>query len=117
MGRIKAALTLVAFKKLIKIPGLHAVGGAPGLYLNVNMNPKSAMGSNPLSCSWIYRYTSNGRRRDMGLGNLHDLTLESARIRANELRGKVRQGIDPIDHKRQLKTANKKAVVKSITFQ
>ena len=117
MGRIKSAITLIAFKKVTKKPGLHAVGGAPGLYLNVNMNPASAIDSNPLSCSWIYRYTFNGKRRDMGLGNLHDLSLESARIRANELRGKVLQGIDPIEHKRQLQAVTKKARIKSLTFQ
>lgn len=115
MGRLKSAVTLAAFKKLIKTPGLHAVGGAPGLYLNVNT--PHVIDLNPLSCSWIYRYAFNGKRRDMGLGNLYDLTLDSARIRANELRGQIRQGIDPIEHKRQLQAINKKVRINSTTFQ
>ncbi len=115
MGRIKPAITLKVFNKLTKVPGLHAVGGAPGLYLNVN--PSLSVDSNPLSCSWIYRYSFANRRRDMGIGSLHDLTLENARIRASELRGQIRQGIDPIEDRRQKALVNKKSRIKSITFQ
>jgi len=115
MGRIKSAITIKAFNKLIKTPGLHAVGGAPGLYLNVN--PTFTVSMNPASCSWIYRYSFSGKRRDMGIGSLHDLSLENARIKANELRGQVHQGIDPIEHKRQLESTNNKAKLKITTFQ
>ncbi len=115
MGRIKPAITLKAFNKLSKTPGFHAVGGAPGLYLNVN--PSLSVDSNPLSCSWIYRYSFADKRRDMGIGSLYDLTLENARIRANELRGQILQGIDPIEYKRQLIAINNKAQAKIVTFQ
>lgn len=115
MGRKKSAITIKAFNKLIKTPGLHAVGGAPGLYLNVN--PTFTASMNPASCSWIYRYSLAGKRRDMGMGSLDDLSLDSARIEANVLRGQVRQGIDPIEHKRQLEATKKKANIKTTTFQ
>ena len=38
MGKIKSAITALAAKKLSKIPGMHAVGGVPGLYLSVSLN-------------------------------------------------------------------------------
>lgn len=118
MGRIKTPITLAAFKKLTKKPGLHAVGGAAGLYLNVNMNPSFTVNKNPsFSASWIYRYSFNGKRRDMGLGSLQDFSLEDARQRANELRGEIRKGIDPIDQKHDEKAINKKSKLSTITFQ
>jgi hypothetical protein len=43
----------------MKQPGLHFVGGAPGLALQV-----TATGAR----SWILRVTIAGKRRDMGLG-------------------------------------------------
>lgn len=118
MGRIKPAVTLKAFYKLSKTPGFHAVGGATGLYLSVNVNPSFSANMNPTySASWIYRYSFNGKRRDMGLGSIRDLSLEEARFKANELRGQTRRGVDPIDKKHDLLNANKKARIKAVTFQ
>lgn len=67
-------------------PGYHADGG--GLYLRV---PTSG------TRGWIYRYQIQGRRRDMGLGRLDDVSLAEARARAAEARGHVAEGRDPID--------------------
>jgi len=62
-----------------------------GLYLQV-----SKTGSK----SWKYRYSLNGRRRNMGLGKLSLANhLDSARKKATKARQLVEQGIDPIDHK------------------
>jgi hypothetical protein len=71
-----------------KQPGMYADGG--GLYLRV------AEGG---SKQWIFRYVTNGRLRDMGIGPCHTLTLAEARQRATEARKLRLDGIDPIAHK------------------
>jgi integrase len=50
---------------------------------------------------WIFSYTLNGRRRDMGIGPFHLLTLPEARDAAAKAREMVKCGIDPIRSKRQ----------------
>lgn len=73
-----------------------AVGGVAGLHLRVQGNNRS----------WILRYlagvTEDGkpRRRDAGLGSYPDVPLAEARESARKLREQLRQGVDPIDHKR-----------------
>jgi hypothetical protein len=54
---------------------MYADGG--GLYLRV------AEGG---SKNWVFRYTANGRLRDMGLGPVHTLSLAEARDAATECR-------------------------------
>lgn len=77
------ALTTLEIKHAL--PGLHADGG--GLYLSV---PSAGRGS------WIFRFQLNGRRREMGLGSLDTLTVAKARAAAEELRGELRKGVDPL---------------------
>ena len=55
---------------------------------------------------WIFNYSLNGRRREMGLGPLHSVTLAEAREAAQIAREKVRAGIDPIRAKREDQTAS-----------
>jgi len=71
-------------------PGYHADGG--GLYLQV---------SDGGAKSWIFRFTANGRRREMGLGALHTIGLSEARDVARDCRKLVQDGKDPIEIKRQ----------------
>jgi len=66
-------------------PGLHNDGG--GLYLQI-----SPSGSK----SWKYRYTIQGRVRDMGLGALADVSLAEARDLAGQNRKLAKHGIDPL---------------------
>lgn len=51
---------------------------------------------------WIFDYRIAGKRREMGIGPLHTVGLADARQRAEEARALVRQGIDPINHRRQV---------------
>ena len=89
-----------------KEPGLYADGG--GLYLRV------AEGG---SKQWVYRYTTNGHNRDMGLGPLRLLTLAEARERARAA-GKLRlDNIDPIAHKRAQRGAALVAAAGAMTFK
>ncbi len=45
---------------------------------------------------WIYRYTIHGRRREMSLGALRNVSLKKARECANQWRSVLHEGRDPI---------------------
>jgi len=69
--RIKAPVSQKELGKLLKVPGVHAVGGCPGLYISVAEEGDGR--------SWILRLP--GTRRPMGLGSFIDFTLAEARER------------------------------------
>ncbi len=46
---------------------------------------------------WVYRYTFEGNRREMGLGSFKDVSLADARDLVSNYRGLIRQGKDPIE--------------------
>ena len=75
----------------IRRPGVTFVGGVRGLAISV------ATGG---SRSWILRYQLAGRRRELGLGSYPSVTLANAREAARAARGKLAQGIDPIEEAR-----------------
>ena len=76
---------------------MHADGGAPGLYLAVGPNSRS----------WIFRYQLGERRREMGLGSIRLYDLQRARDTAIDFGRGLREGIDPFEHRRQWKAAQK----------
>jgi len=79
-----------------------------GLYLQVGVgNAKS----------WIYRYRSNGKLRDMGLGPAHSVTLAEARERAEKCRTVRQAGLDPIEERLKEKQAAHATAARAITFQ
>lgn len=88
-----------------KLPiGLHAAGGATGLYLRVA--PTGAR-------NWILRATIGNRRRDMGLGGWPDVSLTEARDRARQARRKIEEGTDPIEARK----ANRDTLRATPTFK
>jgi integrase len=89
-----------------KTPGMYADGG--GLYLRV------ADGG---SKQWIYRYVTNGRPRDMGIGPVHVLTLAEAREKAREAAKLRLEGIDPIAAKHAQRAAAAVAAASAMTFR
>jgi integrase len=89
-----------------KRPGMYADGG--GLYLRI------AEGG---SRQWIFRYATNGRLRDMGIGPCHTLTLAEARKRATDARKLRLDGIDPIAHKHAQRAAAVAEAAKAMTFK
>src|SRR5262245_33487218 len=98
---------LSAFKvEKAKAPGMYADGG--GLYLRV------AEGG---SKQWIYRYVTNGRPRDMGIGPVRVLTLAEARERAREASKLRLDGIDPIAAKHAQRAAAAVAAASAMTFR
>ena len=81
-------LTDRAVRALVR-PGMHPDGG--GLYLQV-------VGTG--ARTWIYRFSLGGRRRDMGLGSLRDVSLAEARAARDVARRLVKSGRDPISHRK-----------------
>jgi hypothetical protein len=94
MPKTTNKLTAVKVQGL-KAPGMHADGA--GLYLKV-----AARGS---SRSWVFRYMLKGRPRYLGLGSVSDISLAKARGLANRARELSRQGIDPIDQRKEERAA------------
>lgn len=107
MSRKATELGALAVGRL-REPGLHAVGGVSGLYLQV-----TASGAR----SWILRATIGGKRRDMGLGGYPDVTLAIAREKAREARAKIEQGIDPILERERALSALRAEQAQSMTFE
>ena len=52
---------------------------------------------------WVFRYSVQGRRREMGLGGISSVSLKDARDIAGEYRALLARGIDPIKHREQLR--------------
>lgn len=89
-----------------KEPGYHHDGA--GLYLQV---------SESLSKSWIFRYTRNGKTREMGIGSFLALTLEEAREAAKAQRKLLAEGKDPIETRNALRAQETAQETNSLTFE
>lgn len=107
MGLVAKELNAVYVSRL-RTPGLHFVGGTPGLALQV-----LASGGR----SWVLRVRVHGKRRDMGLGSFPDISLSLAREMAREARAKVKQGIDPIAERQAMKSRAEAERVAMRTFK
>ncbi|MHC3431710.1 tyrosine-type recombinase/integrase [Delftia lacustris] len=107
MSRKATELGALAVSRL-REPGLHAVGGVSGLYLQVTSSGAR---------SWILRATVGGKRRDMGLGGFPDVTLAFAREKAREARSKIEQGLDPILERERALSLLRAEQAKSMTFE
>jgi hypothetical protein len=86
-------LSELKLKALTK-PGRYGDGG--GLWLQVRDAEHR---------SWLFRYSIAGRQRQMGLGPAADVTLADARELARQCRTAVRRRQDPIEDRRQAKSA------------
>ncbi|MDW7745154.1 tyrosine-type recombinase/integrase [Halomonas sp.] len=106
MPRIAKELAAVEVRRIVE-PGYHAVGGVPGLCLQV----KPGGGR-----SWILRARVGGRRREFGLGSFPMVSLAAARAKGAELRDKLAQGIDPVAERKAALAALLAAQRKQITF-
>lgn len=58
--------------------------------------------------TWLFLYVFDGKRRKMNLGSYPDVTLETARIRFEDARRMVRNGLDPMAEKEQAAEAQRK---------
>jgi integrase len=106
MGKRQIELGALAVSN-IRRRGINFVGGVTGLAINV-----SGCGSR----SWVLRYTVNGRRRDKGLGGYPDVTLAQAKELARAARAQLRQGIDPVDDGRAVRSKMISTQANALTF-
>jgi integrase len=104
MAKRTELLSAVRVRNL-KGPGYFADGG--NLYFRI------APGG---TCGWIFRWSVNGRSRDMGLGPFPQIGLAAARKHAEECRALVQRGLDPIEERRAQRGAQRVAAAKSATF-
>lgn len=107
MPKLAKELGALAVGRLT-IPGLHFVGGVPGLALQITPNGAR---------SWTLRATIGGKRRDMGLGNFPSVTLARARELARDARELIRQGVDPIERAQAAQSALRASMVAALTFK
>jgi integrase len=108
LGREVAKLTALKVEKL-KAPGFYADGA--GLYLQVTGN-----GRDRVAKSWIFRYTLNGRTREMGLGSLSVYGLADARMRAAKFRRLRDEGVDPVQTRNAERAMDALRAASSTTF-
>lgn len=87
-------LTAVAVKSLDK-PGYYADGR--GLYLQVTKAGNK---------SWVFRFSLNGRKREMGLGAYPEISLSDARVKLSDHRKVLDAGKDPIDERKRTRAQN-----------
>lgn len=85
-----------------------AVGGVDGLQLQINRTGAK---------SWLLRCMVGAKRRHIGLGGYPDVTLAQARERAREARDLIRQGIDPIEHRKAAIAALVASQKRGMTFK
>jgi len=95
-GMAREVNRLVARQVPFLGPGRHADGG--GLYLDREKDGRSR---------WVFMWTRNGKRREMGLGAAGPagVSLSEARTRAREARDEVWNNRDPILLRQEAKAA------------
>jgi integrase len=104
-------------------PRGHDYADGGNLYLSVAAS-KNGDGINK---SWLFVYElpgsgnkrkgKRGKRRHMGLGSYPDVSIVQAREEARKYREILRQGIDPLDHRRGARQANITARENRVTFK
>lgn len=107
MPKIARELTAIEVK-ILSAPGLTAVGGVPGLHLQVT--PGGAR-------SWVLRAKVGSKRRDMGLGPYPGVPLAQARDKARQARALINAGQDPILERQRAQSSLRAAQASEKTFE
>ncbi|MDF2599243.1 MAG: hypothetical protein K0Q54_2066 [Methylobacterium brachiatum] len=102
---MQGKLTALGVTRL-KTPGMYGDGG--GLWLQV-----SGKGGK----SWVFRYTLQGKSREMGLGPASTFSLAEARDKALTCRKLCYDGIDPIETRREQRQEASVEAARAITFR
>jgi len=106
MGRVAKELGALAVGR-INEEGLHFVGGVPGLALQVL--PTGGR-------TWVLRVMVGTKRREIGLGGYPGVTLAAAREAAREARKLIVSGVDPVQQRREARSALRAAQAAAMTF-
>ena len=88
--------------------GTHRVGGCTGLCLSVVSETNK---------NWTLRVRIGLRDQEIGLGSYPTVTLEDARRLGRKCHEKIKEGINPIEERRQKHEALSKQQQQNITFQ
>ncbi|MDO9267652.1 MAG: tyrosine-type recombinase/integrase [Methylobacter sp.] len=110
MSKKKFGLTVKTVEHK-KEPGYYADGN--NLYLRVTNN---------LTKSWAFIYKRNGKRTEIGLGSVDDITLDDARNGkegkdgAYQLNALLKSGVDPLFEKQRQSNEDKAQRAKFMTF-
>ncbi|WP_447792096.1 tyrosine-type recombinase/integrase [Pseudomonas farris] len=78
----------------------YTLGDSDGLTLNVTVSGGKI---------WLFRYYWTGKQKRMSLGSYPQISLKEARIRRDEARALVAQGINPYEHRKQQRRAVRSA--------
>jgi len=113
MPKIARELSALEVKRLSR-PGWHAVGGVPGLLLQIK--PPVREGA-PISRSWILRVQVAGQRQPVGLGGFPQVSLAAAREQARKLAAEAKGGVNLIARKRVQRSALIAAASRNKTFR
>ena len=106
---VMGKLTTLKVQQLTK-PGSYGDGNCLYLYIKSD-------GESRFSRSWVYRFTLNGRRREMGLGPVDVVTLAEARLKLLECRKMHLEGMDPIEVRKAKREKAKLERKGGITFR
>ncbi|MGZ3292869.1 MAG: tyrosine-type recombinase/integrase [Xanthobacteraceae bacterium] len=104
----------LATKDIEGLPaGRHHDGG--GLYLQVRVSKRTSR----VNRSWLLRYMTNGKAREMGLGTWPTITLAKARQDAGKLRVQLKgvDRIDPLEVRRKQQLADRINKARQKTFK
>jgi len=113
MPKIVKPLSALQVNKLTKV-GWTAVGGAPGLLLQVG---EPVQVGSPTPRSWILRIRAAGKRQIIGLGSYPQVSLASAREHATKLAMDAKQGVNLSQRKKAQRSAAINAESRSKTFK
>ena len=80
-------LTSLAANNLVKVGRKARTGDGGGLWLDVRAEGRGA---------WVFRYTRQGKAREVGLGSQASVSLVQAREAAADCRALLVRGIDPL---------------------
>ena len=113
MGRSATKVLSAKYVESITKVGYTADGKQPGLNLQV------AKGLSGFVKSWVFRYTSpiTGKRRELGLGSLRNISLAEARDKAAATAKTVHSGIDPKDERDKQRSQRRVVQPKLMTFE
>lgn len=99
-------LSAIEVRRFVQ-PGLHAVGGVVGLYLQVR---------GASARSWILNIMAGSKRRMFGLGSYPTILLDVARDKARQYRAHLDNGQDPLEERRKLQAALRADQAKAMSF-
>ena len=82
-------------------------GDGNGLWLKVTSSETK---------SWVFRYSRFKKINNMGLGSIFAVSLADARLKAQEYRATLQEGLDPLQVKRELEAKQKAEKADLVTF-